>query len=216
MSSFIQALHFCGPELRHKIKSLHTCVRNNADKYKSTAAKTKKRLLTVAAAPKRCKPVWLHCTLQLAQQSKKPNTTWQAPFIYVAWCEPTFTACLPIKYTIKTARKAWQVAFIFCSVVSGGPPGLNDAYLTALLKQYEQKRCPHCAWYGLLRIFWQILHRCLSSSLLASIFLGKPGLLPSNEDGGEGSCAAIMPERACDQTPEKRRGSFYTFLWNGL
>lgn len=115
------------------------------------------------------------------------------------------------------AREAWQVVFIFCSVVSGGPSGLNDdAYLTALVKQYEQKRCPHCAWKGLLRIFRQILHRCLSSSLLASIFLGKPGLLPSNEDGGEGSCAAIIPERACDQAPEKRHGSFYTFHWKGL
>lgn len=110
-----------------------------------------------------------------------------------------FTVCILIKYTIKMAREAWQVVFIFCSVVSGGPFELNDAYLTALVKQYEQKRCPHCAWNGLLRIFRHILHRCLSSSLLASIFLGKPGLLPSNEDGGEGSCAAIIPERACDQ-----------------
>lgn len=44
-----------------------------------------------------------------------------------------------------------------------------------------------------------MLHRCFSSSLLARIFLGKPGLLPSSEDGGDGSCAAIIiPERACD------------------
>ncbi len=33
------------------------------------------------------------------------------------------------------AREAWQVVSIFCSVVSGGPSGLNAAYLTALLKQ---------------------------------------------------------------------------------
>lgn len=65
-------------------------------------------------------------------------------------------------------------------------------HLTALLKQKEQKRWPHWACSGLLRIFWQALHRCLISWLSARIFLEKPGLLPSSEDGGDGSCAAMI------------------------
>lgn len=66
-------------------------------------------------------------------------------------------------------------------------------HLTILLKQNEQKRWPHCACKGLRRIFRQELHKCLSSRLLAKIFFGKPGLFPSREDGGDGSCAAIIP-----------------------
>lgn len=90
-----------------------------------------------------------------------------------------------------------------------------SAYLTVLLKQYEQNRCPHCAWNGLRRIFWQMLHRCFSSSLLARIFLGKPGLLPSSEDGGDGSCAAIIiPERACDlPNAEMKPSSLSALRW---
>lgn len=40
-------------------------------------------------------------------------------------------------------------------------------------------------------MLWQQLHRCLSSSLLPRIFLGKPGLLLSMDEGGDGSCVAM-------------------------
>lgn len=73
----------------------------------------------------------------------------------------------------------------------------DSTYLTILLKQKLQKRWPHCACSGLLRIFWHELHKCLSSKSLARIFFGNPGLLPSRDGGGEGSCAAmITPSRA--------------------
>lgn len=41
-------------------------------------------------------------------------------------------------------------------------------------------------------MLWQQLHRCLSSSLLPRIFLGKPGLLLSMDEGGDGSCVAMV------------------------
>lgn len=68
-----------------------------------------------------------------------------------------------------------------------------STHLTILWKQNEQKRCPHCACNGLLRTLWHDLHKCLFSRLFARIFFGKPGLLPSREDGGDGSCEAIIP-----------------------
>lgn len=81
------------------------------------------------------------------------------------------------------------------SVQEPRPGPAARTHLTVLLKQKQQKRCPHWACRGLRRIFSHELHKCLSSRQLARIFLGKPGLLPSREDGGEGSWAAINPEQ---------------------
>ncbi len=125
--------------------------------------------------------------------------------------------CLyPHKIYHKMAREAWQVVSIFCSVVSGGPSGLNAAYPHCFIKTIRTETMSALRLKRSPKDFQTDIAQMLVLQLVASIFLGKPGLLPSNEDGGEGSCAAIIPERACDQAPEKRHGSFYTFHWKGL
>lgn len=52
-------------------------------------------------------------------------------------------------------------------------------------------------------MLWQQLQRCFSSSLFAKIFLGKPGLLLSIDDGGEGSCVAMTPSLGLCQNNER-------------
>lgn len=86
----------------------------------------------------------------------------------------------------------------------------SATHLTALLKQNEQKRWPHWACSGLLNTFWQALHKCLISWLLPRIFLEKPGLLPSSEDGGDGSCAAIIPPPPAPPRPHSPRPLRYS------
>lgn len=54
-------------------------------------------------------------------------------------------------------------------------------------------------------MLWQQLHRCLSSSLLPRIFLGKPGLLLSMDDGGDGSCVAMASVHTSHLETKARR-----------
>lgn len=134
-------LQICPPLYRHCISVVRSCDGKVKDSY--TQAHKKKIAVKYKGTPhivtvdfdNSCNKCLAIVVSQLAQLNKKPNTTWQPAFIYVARSEATFTACIPIKYTIKMAREAWQVVSIFCSVLSGGPSGLNAAYLTALLKQ---------------------------------------------------------------------------------
>lgn len=59
-------------------------------------------------------------------------------------------------------------------------------YLVSCLKQYTQKRCPHCAWKGFLRTSLHFWHWYLGSMDTDRTRWGIPGKEESIEEGKEG------------------------------
>lgn len=68
-----------------------------------------------------------------------------------------------------------------------GCPG----YLVSCLKQNTQKRCPHCAWKGFLRISLHCWHWYFGSMDTDNTSRDIPGNVESKEDGKDGRAIAF-------------------------